>query len=102
MALGVDLYLLKSQGSVNAEVVRQLACGALARSPADLALAASGVLGPEPDEDGNAVGLVYFCCCHRHGDPRVHCADMGQIPHDALRREAAIKGLEFIETCIER
>jgi len=102
MALGVDLFVLKSQGSVNAEVVRQLARGALARSPADLALAVSGVLGPEPDVDGNPVGLVYFCCCHRHEELRVLRADMGQLPHDTLRREAVLQGLAFIDTCIER
>jgi nicotinamide mononucleotide (NMN) deamidase PncC len=36
-----------------------MAAGALSRCPADIVVAISGVAGPEPDEDGNAVGLVY-------------------------------------------
>lgn len=60
-ALGVSERLLKEQGAVNADVVQQLAAGALERSPATMAIAVSGVLGPEKDEDGNPVGLVYFC-----------------------------------------
>src|SRR5689334_3950174 len=59
--LGVSGKLLKEKGAVNEEVVTQLAEGALERSPASLAIAVSGVLGPKPDEDGNPVGLVYFC-----------------------------------------
>jgi nicotinamide-nucleotide amidase len=51
-ALGVSERLLKEQGAVNADVVKQLATGAFERSPATMAIAISGVLGPESDEDG--------------------------------------------------
>ena len=40
------------------EVAVAMARGALARSPADIAVAITGVAGPEPDEDGNPVGRV--------------------------------------------
>src|ERR1700744_5873921 len=42
-ALGARLDILEREGSVNATVVRALACGALDRSPADFAIAVSGV-----------------------------------------------------------
>jgi nicotinamide-nucleotide amidase len=58
-ALGVDSTLLHSVGSVNAEVARQMALGALQRSAATVALAVTGVLGPAPDEDDAPAGLVY-------------------------------------------
>jgi Competence-damaged protein len=61
-ALGLSADLLREKGAVNEEVVTQLARGALKHSPASVSLAVSGVLGPEEDEDGNPVGLVYFCC----------------------------------------
>lgn len=99
-ALGVDEALLVREGSVNAEVVRQLACGALERSPADLAIAVSGVLGPSPDEDGNPVGLVFFACCHRDGEPQTARKDYGNQPHDVLRRAAVLDALALVERCI--
>ena len=43
-----------------AEVAEEMAIGALTRSSADIAIAVTGVAGPEPDDDGNPVGLV-FC-----------------------------------------
>lgn len=100
-ALGVDEELLAREGSVTAQVVRQLASGALARSPADLALSVSGVLGPSPDEDGNPVGLVYFCCQKRGRDPVHLRKDYGSRPHDQLRRQTVLNALDIIMSCID-
>ena len=58
-ALGVDATLLRTAGSVNAEVARQMAQGALQRSAAAVAVAVTGVLGPDPDEDHAPAGLIY-------------------------------------------
>jgi len=57
-SLGVNAALLKSKGSVNAEVALEMAQGALRRSFASVALAVTGVLGPDSDEDGNSPELV--------------------------------------------
>jgi nicotinamide-nucleotide amidase len=57
-ALGVGADLLERRGAVCPEVAAAMAEGALARSPADIALAITGVAGPAKDEDGNPVGLV--------------------------------------------
>jgi nicotinamide-nucleotide amidase len=84
MALGVSQQVLKEQGAVNEEVVRQLAAGALTSSPASLSLAVSGVLGPEQDEDGNPVGLVYFCCQRSGAQPVVVKEEFGKKPPDQL------------------
>jgi nicotinamide-nucleotide amidase len=70
-ALGVSADLLREKGAVNEDVVTQLATGALNHSPASLSLAVSGVLGPEEDEGGNPVGLVYFCRVRSGGQPVV-------------------------------
>jgi len=98
-ALGVDAGLLERQGSVNSNVARQLACGALDRSPADLALSVTGVLGPDPDEDGNPVGLVYFGCCRRGGEPVIERRDYGKKPHDRLLRIAVEDALALLGRC---
>ena len=46
-----------------------MAVGALERTPADIAVAITCVAGPEPDEDGNPVGLSFIAWAHR--DERV-------------------------------
>ena len=85
-ALGVDAALLDRQGSVNPEVAAQLARGALERSPADLALAVTGVVGPEPDEDGNPPGLVYFASARRGGVAGVTEERFREDTPDCVRR----------------
>lgn len=56
--LGVSATLLKAKGAVCSDVAAAMAQGALSRSPADVAVAITGVAGPDPDEDGNPVGRV--------------------------------------------
>lgn len=67
--LGVDANLLREKTAVCAEVAEAMAQGALLRSPADVAVSVTGVAGPEPDEDGNPVGLVY-CAGAKRGAAR--------------------------------
>ena len=83
-ALGLPAALLKRDGSVTAKVAAGMAAGALRRSPADIALAVTGVLGPAPDEDGNPVGLVYFACARRGGTLRALRRKFTKRDHDAL------------------
>jgi nicotinamide-nucleotide amidase len=96
-ALGVSERLLKEQGAVNADVVKQLAAGALERSPASLAIAVSGVLGPEPDEDGNPVGLIYFCVLRKDKPPMVVKEELGEQRHDQLLAQVLHRAFDLIE-----
>ncbi len=58
-ALGVSQALLDEKGAVCPEVAEQMARGAQKALGCDLAVAVTGVAGPDPDERGNPVGLVY-------------------------------------------
>lgn len=100
-ALGVSAHVLEEHGAVNEEVVRQLAAGALMRSPAALSLAVSGVLGPEQDEDGNPVGLIYFCALAKHRAPLIVREDWGKQPPERLMRLAIHRAFDLIETAIK-
>jgi len=62
----VSMELLKHKGAVCEEVAEAMATGALNRSPADVAIAVTGVAGPEPDDDGNPVGLVICAAAGRN------------------------------------
>ncbi len=58
-ALGVSQALLDEKSAVCAEVAGEMARGARKILGCDLAVAVTGVAGPDPDERGNPVGLVY-------------------------------------------
>lgn len=101
-ALGVDAGILQTQGSVNAEVARQMAEGALRQSRANVAVAITGVLGPNPDEDNNPPGVVYMAAA-RSGEPtEVVRHDFGKREPDVVRRETVLKALDLLLRTVER
>lgn len=96
LMLGVSAALLDRGGSVNEEVAAAMARGALARSPSDIALSITGVLGPEPDEDGSPVGRIILGCAWRGGAVQIVRHEFGKRPHDALRYETVIAALDLV------
>lgn len=68
-ALGVPASVLRTRGAVCPEVAKAMAKGALSRTPADYAVAITGVAGPERDEDGNPVGMVCIAIAQRGSEP---------------------------------
>ena len=65
-SLGVPPALI-AHTAVSREVVEAMARGGIERSPADIAVAITGVAGPEPDDDGNPVGLIHLAAACRDG-----------------------------------
>jgi nicotinamide-nucleotide amidase len=64
-SLGVDAALIATHGAVSEEVARAMAAGALAHSPADLALAVTGVAGPGGGSADKPVGTVWLALVRR-------------------------------------
>lgn len=58
--LGVPQALLDQYGAVSPQVAEAMARGAKKVLGCDIALSATGVAGPDPDDRGNPVGLVYL------------------------------------------
>lgn len=58
--LGVEPATLRAFGAVSAETAREMAAGALARSRAGIALAVTGIAGPDGGSPEKPVGLVWF------------------------------------------
>jgi nicotinamide-nucleotide amidase len=87
-ALGVSAELLRSKGAVCPEVAAAMAEGALKRSPADVAVAITGVAGPSKDDDGNPVGLVCLAVAREGRSPLVAERHYGDIGRDDVRARA--------------
>lgn len=58
--LSVEEEAIKRYGSVSEEVCRQMAVGALEETDADIALAITGIAGPEGGTPEKPVGLTYI------------------------------------------
>jgi nicotinamide-nucleotide amidase len=98
-ALKVPLALIEEHGIVSGRVAVAMAEGALERSRADIAISVTGVAGPEPDEQGNPVGLVYFGFARR-GEPSFHRKkEFGDRGRSAVRYAAAQEALAIVQGC---
>ncbi|HEX7026874.1 MAG TPA: nicotinamide-nucleotide amidohydrolase family protein [Gammaproteobacteria bacterium] len=94
--LGVAETVLEQEGAVSEATVRQMALGALDRSQAHLAVAISGIAGPDGGTADKPVGTVWIAwatvgptavvtkLCHFTGD------------REAVRRASVIGALEGI------
>lgn len=65
--LGVSPRTLETAGAVSEETVCEMVIGALARSTADVAVAVSGIAGPDGAVAGKPVGTVCFAWGSRDG-----------------------------------
>ncbi len=85
--LGVDAATLSEYGAVSEAVVREMAQGVLSHSPADIAVAISGIAGPDGGSPGKPVGTVCFAFAERGADVQaMTCHFKGD--RDAVRRNA--------------
>lgn len=60
--LGIDAALIDEHGAVSEIVAKAMAEGALMHSNAALAVAVTGIAGPDGGSDDKPVGLVHFAC----------------------------------------
>jgi nicotinamide-nucleotide amidase len=100
-ALGVDAGLLKAKGAVCREVAVAMAEGALHRSPADVAVAITGVAGPDPDEDGNPVGLVCIAVGRDRCGPSHVDRKYGELGRENVQELAMADALAELIRCLE-
>ncbi|MGN0562860.1 MAG: CinA family protein [Candidatus Fimenecus sp.] len=58
--LGVQADTLQTYGAVSAQTAREMALGARKAADADLAVAVTGIAGPNSDDTNKPVGLVFI------------------------------------------
>ena len=95
--LGVSPELLEEQGAVCADVAIAMAKGARAVLGCDLAVSATGVAGPDSDDRGNPVGLVYVALADSERS-WVRKLELGGTLHrrDRIRTLAANHALDMV------
>jgi nicotinamide-nucleotide amidase len=99
--IGVQNKTLEEYGSVSVEVVEEMAKGALRLSGADIAVAVSGVAGPDGGTVLKPVGTVWFAWAVRDGANAVVDTQLEQFSGDReLVREASVA--YALQGCRER
>ncbi len=94
-ALGVSSALLDRVGAVSQEVALAMTAGALNHSPAQLAVATTGIAGPGGGSLRKPVGLVHIAVQLR-GGKAYHNAPIFMGDRDAVREQSVILALEMV------
>ena len=93
--LGVPQDLLDRYGAVSPQVAEAMAQGAKAALGCDIALSTTGVAGPDADDRGNPIGLVYLGLAW--GDQcQVTEFRAGPVERERVRRQAAQTALDLL------
>lgn len=98
--LGVSEDLIDTFGAVSIAVAWSMAQGALKKSSADVAVAITGVAGPDGGSDQKPVGTVVFACAKRGEDPEATNAELKMFDTASTRAEvrfqATLTALELL------
>lgn len=98
--LGVHPQTLSAHGAVSAEVAREMAEGALLRSRGDLAVAVTGIAGPEGGTREKPVGTVWLAWAMR-GRPTRATKGTFDGDRERVRRQAVAAALRGVIELLE-
>ena len=93
--LGVPQEVLDAYGAVSEQTARAMAEGARRITGADVAVSVTGVAGPDPDERGVAVGIVYIGLATPEGTFCRPC-DFGKRRRDRIQDLASTHALDVV------
>ncbi len=93
--LSVSREILDQYGAVSEQTARAMAQGARRITGADVAVSVTGVAGPDPDERGNGVGLVFIGLDTPEGTFCRRC-DFGQRRRDRIQELAANHAFDLL------
>jgi nicotinamide-nucleotide amidase len=99
--LGVSAATLNEFGAVSEQTVREMVAGALARSRAQIAVAVSGIAGPEGGSRQKPVGTVLLAWAEKGGGVTARSIRF-QGDRDAVRRQTVIAALEGLLALLDR
>jgi len=94
--LGVPAETLRVHGAVSRPTAEAMAKGALAHSPADLAVSITGIAGPGGGSAEKPVGLVHFAVASRSGRLVHRERRFGDIGRAEVRRLSVLEALAML------
>ncbi len=97
--LNVSSDVMETFGAVSIAIAWSMAQGALDASNADVAVAITGVAGPDGGSVKKPVGTVVFARAEKGGDPAdIHAErkDYGDLGRGGVRLQAALCALELL------
>jgi nicotinamide-nucleotide amidase len=98
--LGVPENVLSTHGAVSEQTARAMAEGALARSRAEVAVAITGIAGPDGGTPDKPVGLVHFAAA-RSGRPTRHLSRVFPGDRASVRAAATETALALLTEIME-
>jgi nicotinamide-nucleotide amidase len=96
--LGVSARTLAEFGAVSEETAREMAAGALRIPKVSVALAVTGIAGPDGGTPAKPVGTVWLCAAARSEGGTEIIAELQHLPGDraAVRRRSVQHALELL------
>jgi nicotinamide-nucleotide amidase len=94
--LGVPAETLRAHGAVSRPTAEAMAKGALAHSPADLAVSITGIAGPGGGTADKPVGLVHFAAASRDGRLLHRQRRFGDIGRAEVRQLSVLEALAML------
>ncbi len=103
-ALGVAARTLERFGAVSEQTVREMARGALRASGVEVAVAVSGIAGPDGGTPQKPVGTVWLCVARRRGRSALVSTAHERFSggRDAVRRKSVARALRLILESLSR
>jgi len=100
--LGVSAQTLEKYGAVSSQTAEEMARGALARAPVDLAVSVTGIAGPDSDDTQKPVGLVHFAAASRSGQ-FVHIEKkFGNPGRSEIRKRSVLQAFIMLHELAEK
>lgn len=96
--LGVKKSTLQKHGAVSERTAEEMAKGAASTSKADVAVAITGIAGPDGGTEDKPAGLVYIACCVK-GRTTVK-KHLFSGSRDKVRESAVSAALGLMRSCI--
>lgn len=93
--LGVPQGLLDQYGAVSPQVAEAMARGAKAALGCDIAISSTGIAGPDTDDRGTPVGLVYLGLAY---EDKCYVKEFhaGHVARERVRRQSAQTALDLV------
>lgn len=98
--LGVTGDLIARHGAVSEEVARAMAEGALARTPAHIAVSVTGIAGPDGGSPEKPIGLVYVSVAAKGLATRTRECRFGDIGRRDIRLASVREALELARAAV--